>query len=324
MFRFLLVCALAVVALGCATGRSGSSGPIPVDQSRTVATEPVEDPELSAIVEAAARQAVETAGNGDVAIEEVWATVIDLRGASPRIGSWQGSEPVYPASVVKLCYLVAAHHQVSTGQLAMDAALREDLHAMITVSDNKATNRVLDRLTGTEFGETLSEEEFADFAHRRQEVHRYMSELGLPGLWATNKTFDEDIRLYGRDRQWLGARKGDNFERSNMMTTGETARLLYLIQQRAVVSPEACEEMLALMNRKVQPATIFSEVIPTGATLYSKDGNTDICWHDAGIVELADGGTIIVVVFTKTRHEEGPRPRVAEETCRALVAHLGN
>ncbi len=272
---------------------------IALSDSRAVAQEPRPTVTLGNLAAEAGRRAVEEVGAGLVAPGDIWITIIDCRDPrDPRMGSLRGDAPVYPASVVKLCYMTAAFDQNRLGLLPLDHAMRGDLKRMIGVSDNKATNRILDRLANTSFGPELEGPAWDSFAHKRQIVERYFQSLGLGGLKVTNKTFDETIPLEGRDMQWLGPARGDHFERSNSMTTDDTARLLYLIWRRAVVDRPACEEMLHLMRRTGKSRTFFSSIVPPGTTLYSKSGWTGLEYHDAGIFDLGEGRAVIVVAFS--------------------------
>lgn len=303
---------------------------IPLAESRLVAREPRPVAFLDALAADSARQAVRDEGQGHVAPGEIYLTVIDCRDPhDPRMGSYRGDQDVYPASVIKLCYMLNAYDQNRLGRLELDGDLRKDLRLMIGPSDNKATNRILDRLTGAGFGDDLEGRAWDSFAHKRREVARYYQELGLDGLWAANHTFDDDIRLYGRDVQWLGPRSADHFSQSNSMTTDDTARLLYLLWRRAVVDPEACENMLDLMRRNPNPQSAFlPSVIPGGATLFSKGGYTSLEHHDAGIFALGPDKAVIVVVFTLNRNVPGGQylrvvPRAAQLVLERVLAEPG-
>lgn len=293
---------------------------VPISETAAVLNEPRPSSWMSGIVSDAVAKAVAEIGAGKVAAEEVWATAIDCRDPwDPRIGSYQGDQLVYPASVVKLCYMVAAFDQNRTRGLALDDAMRADLRIMIQQSDNRATNRVLERLTNTGFGPDLEGEALASFLHKRRGVTAYFESMGLRGLRAENKTYESGIPLEGRELAYLGPKAGDNYEKSNMMATDDTARLLYAIRRRAIVDAEACEEMLGLMRRTEAEPTFLFPVLPQGATLYSKDGYAGVCRHDAGIVELAEGGAVIVVVFTKTRNASGDWPRMIPHVGRSIL-----
>lgn len=303
---------------------------IPLSDSRLVAQEPRRVESLDALVTEAIHEALAEFEQQTVTPETIWGTVIDCRDSrDPRIGSYNGSDPVYPASVVKTCYMVAAFDQNRTRGLPLDEAMRTDLARMIGPSDNAATNRILDKLANTGYGPSLQGEARDSFEHKRQIVHRYMSDLGLGGLWAVNKTYATGIPLYGREVDFLGSRRGGNYERSNMMTTDDTARLLYLLWRRAVVDPPACEEMLDLMRRgEGRSRTYFSSVTPEGATLYAKSGGTNVQRHDAGIFALPDGTAVIVVMFSNHSNVQGGNypqyiQRAAEIALERLLATPG-
>lgn len=311
-------------ASGCATAPRWRT--IPLAESRLTAAEPRPSAALDRLLAEAAAQAVAEDPHARIAPGEIWATVIDCRDPrDPRMGSLRGNQPVYPASVVKLCYMLAAYDQHARGLLEFDSAMRRDLQLMIGPSDNAATNRILDRLTNTAFGPELDGAAWDSFSHKRMTVVRYLHELGLDGLTATNKTFQPPaIPLFGRDVQWLGPARDDHFTYSNAMTTDDTARLLYLLARRAVVDPAACDDMLDLMRRKPNPQSAwFGSAIPPGATLYSKDGLTSLELHDAGIFDFGGGGSIILVVFTVRRGEPAsPFPRVVPRTAQRVLEGL--
>ncbi|MDK2973329.1 MAG: hypothetical protein PWP23_3084 [Candidatus Sumerlaeota bacterium] len=335
--RYLVLRAAAVLGvlalMGCGTHREHPATVIPpphwrtvpLAESRAVAQEPRRVPDLDAMVQAATLEAVAELGDGIVTPETIWATAIDCRDPrDPRIGSFRGTLPVYPASVIKLCYMVAAYDQNRTRGLPLDEATRGDLDRMIRVSSNAATARMVDRLSNTGFGPSLDETAMASFEHKRLTTYRLMQALGLDGLFAINKTYGTGVPLYGREVDTLGARAGGNFERSNKMTTDDTARLLYLIWRHALVDHAACEEMLDLMKRGEEYKTFFSAVVPEGVTLYSKGGSTDVQRHDAGIFAYPDGTAIIVVVFSNHQSRDGKYPRVIQRTAELLLERIAS
>lgn len=80
----------------------------------------------------------------------------DLFWAQPVQGaSWAGDRPRYPASVVKLVYLVAAEAWRQADLLADTPELRRALSDMIRDSSNDATSLVVDLLSGTTSGPSL-------------------------------------------------------------------------------------------------------------------------------------------------------------------------
>ena len=73
---------------------------------------------LDKLVRDTAGAAVERFGKAGLTADKIAITVIDLADAKhPARASYRGDAPIYPASVVKLFYLAAAHHQIETGAL---------------------------------------------------------------------------------------------------------------------------------------------------------------------------------------------------------------
>ena len=115
----------------------------------------------------------------DAVPEALRIAVIDLPVAKePRLAHWNGDSPVYPASVPKFVYLMAAYAWRDAGQLEIDPAFDRQLQAMIYASSNRATQRVVRRLTDTEAGPRLAPEDYAEFSRRRHAVKRWLEQLG--------------------------------------------------------------------------------------------------------------------------------------------------
>lgn len=230
------------------------------------------------------------------------AFILDVE--NPVMGGYNMTREFYPASVVKLAYAAALEHDFATGRLQREPALMDDLASMLRVSSNAATNRILDRLTGTQSGPELSPDELKEFAEKRQAVNRYLRELGLSGINACQKTWDDEP--YGRDTQFLG----QHYENRNSMTPAATARLLWLIKHDKIVSAQASEEILSFIHRKPgNPKDIQARRvgggIPEDSGLWSKAGWTNNSNHDAACVELPKGDPFVLVVFTNTGWQEG-------------------
>ena len=84
-------------------------------------------------------------------------TLVDLRDPQqPVQASYRGGEQIYPASVIKLFYLVAAHRWLEDGKLKDTEELRRAMRDMIVDSLNEATGYLVDCLTGTTSGPELT------------------------------------------------------------------------------------------------------------------------------------------------------------------------
>jgi len=226
--------------------------------------------------------------------------------------SWNGSRCRYPASVVKLVYLVAAEAWLQADLLPPSPDLTAALAAMIRDSSNDATGLVVDLLTGTSSGPRLPPEQMALWQSQRQLVNQWLQGLGWPELegWnACQKTWGDGPQ--GRERESYG-REGEN---RNRLSTDGMARLLHAVIGSAIVSPPACGRMRELLARSLDAAErladpenqvdgFVGEALGAGARLWSKAGWMSQARHDAAYVELpAEDGVNahLLVVFS-----EGP------------------
>ena len=245
---------------------------------------------------------VEKFGKGGLTADKIAITIIDLNDREHTAwASHRGQEQIYPASVVKLFYLVAAHHQMETGALKSTPELSRALHDMIVDSSNDATHYVLNQLTGTTDGPELDETALREFMDKRNAVNRYFASLGYEKINVNQKTWCE--APYGRERQGLGP----NFELRNKLTTEAVARLMYEIITDRAASPSRCRAMMSLLHRDPftksadadDQATAFSgKLLPQGSQLYSKAGWTSSTRHDAAYITLPNGARYILVAFT--------------------------
>jgi beta-lactamase class A len=234
-------------------------------------------------------------------------TLVDLRDPKqPRAGSFHGGVAIYPASVVKMFYLAAAHRWMEDGKLKDSEELRRALRDMIVDSSNDATHYVLDSITGTTGGPELSEAEMKLWGEKRNAVNRYFTSLGYTNINANQKPWNDGP--YGRERIWVGK----DFGNRNGLTTDATARLFSEIALGQCVSAKRSDEMLKLHARDFtakggaddQAHGFTAPGLPRDAKLWSKAGWTSTTRHDAAYVELADGRKFVLVTFTTGHAKE--------------------
>jgi beta-lactamase class A len=250
--------------------------------------------------------------------------------------SWAGDRPRYPASVVKLVYLVAAEAWRQADLLADTPELRRALSDMIRDSSNDATSLVVDLLSGTTSGPSLPPERMAHWVKQRQLVNGWLSELGWPELQGCNacqKTWGDGP--YGRERDFYGS----ELENRNRLSTDAVARLLQAVLASALVSPPACARMRALLARSLDPALrladpenqvdgFIGEGLPLGSRLWSKAGWMSQARHDAAYVEpSAEGSTSKALPFLLVIFSEGQvcaqDPKLLPEIASRLAKYLG-
>jgi beta-lactamase class A len=221
--------------------------------------------------------------------------------------AYRGIERIYPASVVKLFYLVALYEWIEKGMIATSAELERATHDMIVNSSNDATSLVVDILTGTTSGPELSSGPFETWKTQRNIINRYFQSLNWPELKSINvnqKTWCDGA--YGRERIFLG----ELMENRNMLTTNATARLLHSIVGGVAASPQTSQTMMKLMKRSLDPAELaenpenqvsdfLGRGLPLNAKLWSKAGHTSKVRHDAAYIEIPGLYPYLLVVFTE-------------------------
>jgi predicted amidohydrolase YtcJ len=273
-------------------------------QSQVGASKPVfaRSEKLQALVDNCVAAAVARFGSGGLTRDKIAVTVIDMADqAHPVWASHRGEAGTYPASVVKLFYQVAAHHQIEIGALNETPELDRALHDMIVSSSNDATHYIVDVLTGTTAGPELGEAELREWQSKRNLMNRYFQSLGYTGINVNQKTWCE--APYGRESQGLGP----NRENRNKLTTEAVARLWSEIITGRAANPGGTRAMLDLLRRDPMSkpespddqATAFAgKSLPSGSQYYSKAGWTDTTRHDTAFIRLPNGAQYILAVFT--------------------------
>src|SRR6266850_2314965 len=199
---------------------------------------------LQDLVNEAARTALTKFADKKLIESQLSITLIDLRDPQhPVTASFRGNERVYPASVIKLFYLVAVHRWLEDKKIQETAELKRAVRDMIVDSSNEATQYVLDVLTHTTGGYELPPKEMAEWQYKRNAVNRYYAALSYKNINVNQKTFCEDA--YGRER----VSRGPNGENRNKLTTDATARLLMEIVTGKTAMPQRTSLMMELLKR---------------------------------------------------------------------------
>lgn len=279
--------------------------------------------ELQRLVETVAKETVEKFSKRNFTVENLAITLIDLSDPKrPLKASWRGNEPIYPASVSKLFFLVAAHRWLEDKKIEDTAELRRAVRDMIVDSSNEATQYVVDVLTQTTSGYELPPKEMVAWQHKRNAVNRYFTALGYTNINVNQKTFCEDA--YGRERVSRGPKR----ENINKLTADATARLLMEIVTGKSVTPVRSNLMMELLKRDHATKSSDSQAhdftgpalseTPT-ARLWSKAGWTSTTRHDAAYVELPSGKKFVLVTFTTNHSRER---EIIPTVARAVIDRL--
>ena len=259
---------------------------------------------LQALVNEAAHSALDKFADQKLTENQLSITLIDLRDAQhPLTASFRGNERIYPASVVKLFYLVAVHQWLEDKKIQQTDELKRAVRDMIVDSSNEATQYVVDVLTQTTGGFELPAKEMEEWQYKRNVVNRYYASLGFTNINVNQKTFCEDA--YGREK----VSRGPNGENRNKLTTEATARLLTEIVTGRAVNQARSQQMMELLKRDFAGTSKdnddqghgFTGIAlqgRDGARLWSKAGWTSTTRHDAAYIELPNGAKFVLVTFT--------------------------
>lgn len=239
---------------------------------------------------------------GAISSEEFWK--YGVRGFSYR-----GDERIYPASLVKLFYLVAIQEWLEGGMVPETPELLRAMRDMIVDSSNDATSLIVDVLSGTTSGPELPPGPFETWIYQRNIVNRYYKSLGWEELDTINinqKPWGDGA--YGRERIFLG----ELMDNRNMLAPNAVARLLHTIVGGIAVSSVRSQQMMSFLNRSLEPNVLASntneenqvtgflgEGLPENAQLWSKAGWTSQVRHDAAYIEISDSSPYLLVVFTE-------------------------
>lgn len=222
--------------------------------------------------------------------------------------TYRGVERIYPASVVKLFYMVAVNEWLEKGMTQPCQELERAVKDMIVDSSNDATSLVVDILSGTTSGPELPVGPFETWKYQRHIVNRYYQSLGWEEMQTINvcqKTWSDGP--YGRERAFYG----EMLENRNMLTTNATAKLLHSIVGGVAVSSGRSQAMMNLLKRSLNRDDLPQDVeedqitgflgggLSQNAQIWSKAGWTSQVRHDAAYIELPDQRPYILVVFTE-------------------------
>ena len=239
--------------------------------------------------------------DGALSAEEFWQHPV--RGCSYR-----GLENIYPASIVKLFYLVAIEEWLEKGMIADSEELQRAIKDTIVHSSNDATSLIVDVLTGTTSGPELPPNPFATWKQQRNIVNRYFHSLGwqeLDNINVNQKPWNEGA--YGREKAFMG----EEMDNRNMLNTDGVARLLHSIIGGVAVSRDRSLEMMQLLKRSLNPNDLaqyegenqitgfLGAGLPSFARIWSKAGWTSQTRHDAAYIEIPDLQPYLLIVFTE-------------------------
>lgn len=235
-----------------------------------------------------------------------------------------GDERVRTASTIKVPIMVEAFAEVAEGKLKWEDELtltkekkgggsgilfefhdglkltvRDAVNLMIVVSDNSATNLVLDLIT-------------------TDAVNARMDALGLPQTRVLRKVF-------GGGESRAAADPANKSFGLGVTTPREMVMLLEKLERGEVLSPQASGEMIALLKRQQDHRGIARTIKDTAVA--SKAGALDNLRSDVGIVYTKRGRIIMAITSDKMPEvvwtEENPGYLLLSRLSSLLIDGLG-
>ncbi len=244
-------------------------------------------------------------------------TIIDTK--TGEKADYNGSIERYPASVVKLFWLVAIYQQIGTGS-ANESELKRAIEQMIFKSDNQGASQILDTITKTQSTSVeLPANELQVQKQQRQSLNEFFRQAGYSAnLNVSQKTFpipqENIMEPKGFDKQL----RGDNPQKAirNKLTTDDAARLMYEIVNAQAIAPEISKKMRGLLTRNTDPnfwkkqppnpedfnpvESFFGEGLPASKTenIVSKAGWTSASRQEVAFIKSKDKQTrYVLAVF---------------------------
>ena len=219
-----------------------------------------------------------------------------------------GKQPVSAASTIKVPVLIAFFQAVDAGKVRLDQQLvmRKDLVAseagmmqyqpvgtqfsaletaelMITISDNTATNMLIDLLGGA------------------QKLNRRFKTWGLTQTEIQNLLPD--------------------LEGTNTVSPRDLALLMLQLSQGKLVSPESQDRALEILRQTVTN-TLLPQGLPPEATIAHKTGDIGSVVGDVGLIEMPNGQQYVAAVMVQRPHNDPRAQELIRAISRLTYAAL--
>ncbi len=220
-----------------------------------------------------------------------------------RRGAVEGDRLAYPASSVKLGFLVGAVHWCHEQGKAPDC-LDEFVRPMIVDSDNVATGEVVDRISGAPNAPVAGADAEA-WIERRRYTERVLESAGLLGSQRLfTKTYPTNSGEEPADLERFGWQRLGR----NAMTT-DLASAMMLNVAMGTLEPQATAYMRSLLRRPAFSGhSSLGGGLPPGSVHENKIGSAFDTLQDVMYAELPDGRQLVIAAFTNGWDSQEPEP----------------
>jgi beta-lactamase class A len=224
-------------------------------------------------------------------------------------GGIRPAEPVRTASTIKLPILLTVFDQVAAGKAkwtepltitpqdkvsgsgvigsefsdGVQLPLRDVVHLMIVLSDNSATNMVLDRFTA-------------------DAVNAYLDKIGIKTTRSMRKVRGDGTQLKAAEGFSAAGKLPENQKYGlGVSTPRDMVSILEKLERGEIVNPEASKEILAILKR-CQDGTGVRRRLP-GVSIANKTGALDALRSEVALV-YSKGGRIAMAITV----DDMPKP----------------
>ena len=242
-----------------------------------------------------------------------------------RRGSFNPINVAYPASTVKLGFLAAAMNWCRTNSHPYNF-LDADVYPMIKDSDNIATGRVVDAITGAPNDQNIrksTDAAFITWNAKRLYTENYLSGRGLlENQRLYNKTYPSNSGpgLTGAESVGLSAHG------SNQMQPKCAASLMLEIQ-KGFLEPGAQSYMKSLLtHNRWDGNSVCGHGIPPGSVYQNKWGQASGTEEDIAYVVLPNGKEFILAMYSNGYEAAQPYPydqSILSNVSELLIERLG-
>ena len=266
--------------------------------------------------------------NKDFSREDIAITWINYKSDYKKVFKGFGfginnKKMIYPASVVKLVYGLAAYYWIKKGSLLLTEEIIDAASKMLSFSSNNATSFLIDLLTGTTSGPCVEGELWENWKFQRNLINDWLYDLHwdeLIGINCCQKTWDDGP--FGREKEFYGYEN----QNRNIMTTDSAARVL----EEIMIHIDYQENDLNLrnflkrnLNKRFLENDSLNQIdgflgagLPENINLWSKAGLMSEVRHDSAWWINSQSLQTLLVVFCdgeKYSKETSLLPAIAKE-----------
>lgn len=238
---------------------------------------------------------------------------------------------VVTASIFKVPVLVELARQAATGRLALtdrvrvpadfmrtdggtglslmlddvDMSLRDLALMMMSVSDNRATDIVMDTVGLDAINGTIARFGLIDTIVADDCRGLFASITADLGQEFTDELLHTDDPAIARR---IESMRVLNAEQTTHSTPRETTELLAAIWRDEVIGPDAAAEVRRILGLQAWPHRLSSGFPDSRIRVSAKTGTMAHVRNEAGVVEHPDGTRVAVAVFVRTASPEARNP----------------